>query len=170
MALERFHVQVDDEWLDVSVELREGCYVVTCGDRTWQADLQQISGTNLVTLLLGEESIVLLVDRDHHSYTVLRDTEHYNVRVRPAWAGNGDLASLQATASGEQTVESPLVGVVLEVAVQQGQSVQRGDILAVVEAMKMQNEVRAPRDATVKAVRVRPGQKVNPKQPLVVLE
>ena len=49
-------------------------------------------------------------------------------------------------------------GVVVSIAVREGQEVKAGEALAVIEAMKMENVLRAERDGVVKAVRVRPGE------------
>lgn len=168
MVVERFHVVVDGKAMDVAVEQTGQRLVVRCGDRAWEADLRRFTDTNLVSLLLDHLSIDLLVDKEGDTYTVLRDTEHYQVQVRPAWAEMaGQVAEPRAT--GELTLEAPLIGVVVEVRVKPGQQVVKGDLLVVIEAMKMQNEVRAPRAGTVRAVRVGVGQKVPARQPLVVL-
>ena len=51
----------------------------------------------------------------------------------------------------------PMPGLVISIAVAEGQEVKAGETLAIVEAMKMQNVLRAERDATVKAIKVKPG-------------
>jgi propionyl-CoA carboxylase alpha chain len=51
----------------------------------------------------------------------------------------------------------PMPGLVVSLAVAEGQEVKTGETLAVVEAMKMENVLRAERDGTVKAIRVKPG-------------
>lgn len=60
-------------------------------------------------------------------------------------------ASAQEVASGQQ-IKSPLPGTVLAVKVQPGQEVKEGDILMVVEAMKMENSIAAPSDGKVKQI------------------
>ena len=169
MAIERFRVLVDGKALDVAVERAGDRLLVSSGDRSWEADLRQFTDTNLVSLLLGNQSIDLLVDREGDTYAVLRDTEHYEVRVKPAWAQLAEGVSGARVESGELTVAAPLIGVVVEVRVRVGQQVNRGDVLVVIEAMKMQNEVRAPRAGAVKSLRARAGQKVAARQALVVL-
>ena len=52
-------------------------------------------------------------------------------------------------------------GVVLKVQVQQGQAVKAGQVLVILEAMKMENEIVAPQDGTVAAVNVKKGDSVN---------
>ena len=61
-----------------------------------------------------------------------------------------------ATAGGE-TVASPMPGTILAVNVQNGASVKKGDVLMVLEAMKMENEIMAPCDGTVSSVAVTKG-------------
>ena len=74
----------------------------------------------------------------------------------------------QSLAAGE-AVKAPLPGVVLAVRVSAGQSVKKGDILCVIEAMKMENEVLAPRDGTVAQVVATKGGAVDTGAPLIVL-
>jgi len=66
-------------------------------------------------------------------------------------------------------VVAPMPGTVIKVMVEAGQTVKRGEPLVIVEAMKMENEVRAPGAAVVTAVLVKPGEKVGFGQKLVEL-
>ena len=72
-------------------------------------------------------------------------------------------------AGGAVNVESPMPGTILDVKVQVGQAVKKGDILCILEAMKMENEILAPQDGTVKSV-VTKGSTVNTGDILVGLE
>lgn len=66
-------------------------------------------------------------------------------------------------------VASPMPGTILSVAVSVGQSVKAGDVLMVLEAMKMENDIVAPCDATVKQILVSKGSTVNTDDILAVL-
>ena len=57
-------------------------------------------------------------------------------------------------------VTSPMPGIILEVSVREGQSVRRGDKVAILEAMKMENEIQASCDGTVTGIYVNPGDSV----------
>lgn len=72
-------------------------------------------------------------------------------------------------AAGATTVKAPMPGKILSVAVSAGQVVKKGDLLLVLEAMKMQNEIYAPQDATVSEVRVSANQTVATGEDMVVL-
>ncbi len=74
-----------------------------------------------------------------------------------------------ASATGEPVV-APMPGTILSVNVSAGQSVSKGDVLCVLEAMKMENEIFADRDGVVEAVSVSKGETVNSGQTLVVIK
>jgi biotin carboxyl carrier protein len=59
-------------------------------------------------------------------------------------------------------------GLILSVAVAEGQEVKKGDPLLILEAMKMENVIKAPADATVKVIKVRKGDSVDKNQVLVL--
>jgi len=74
-----------------------------------------------------------------------------------------------AAGAGPQTLTAPLPGRITHVAVRTGDTVVAGDTLLVIEAMKMENELRAGAPGTVAEVRVSPGQAVNAGDVLVVI-
>ena len=83
---------------------------------------------------------------------------------------NASRAAKSAMGSGRHNVVAPMPGKVIRVLVNKGDAVETGQGLAVVEAMKMQNEMKAPRPAHVLEVCVREGDTVTPGDTLVVLE
>ena len=78
------------------------------------------------------------------------------------------VAAPAASGSGE-TVSSPMPGTILDVKVAAGQAVKSGDIIFILEAMKMENEICAPCDGTVSSVAVSKGAAVNPGDVLCVI-
>ena len=69
-------------------------------------------------------------------------------------------APVSAAPAGGQKVEAPMPGTILDIKVQAGQSVKKGDVLVILEAMKMENEIMAPCDGKVTGVNVRKGDSV----------
>ena len=75
-----------------------------------------------------------------------------------------------ASKSNSGIIRSPMSGKVLAIKVKPGSEVASGDEVCVVEAMKMEQSIRAPRPGTVKKIYVKPLQQVNIEAPLVELE
>jgi pyruvate carboxylase subunit B len=103
------------------------------------------------------------------------DGQTYDVRVfgaGPATSLSVPAAPAAAGASrtGAGTIIAPMQGLILKVAVKPGDRVQIGDVVAVLEAMKMQNDIVAHRTGTVAAVHVREGDVVAPKAPIADIE
>ena len=79
-------------------------------------------------------------------------------------------ASAPAGGSGQGTVSSPIAGVVVEVKCGPGQSVQKDQVVVVIEAMKMNTSIASPLSGTVKRVLVAAGDSVREAQALVEIE
>ena len=65
-----------------------------------------------------------------------------------------------AAPAGGQQIKAPMPGTILDVRVQAGQAIKKGQVLVILEAMKMENEIQAPCDGTVGSVNVRKGDSV----------
>lgn len=74
-----------------------------------------------------------------------------------------------AAAAGEHSIDAPMPGKIVKLVAQEGQAVKAGDTLLILEAMKMQNEIAADADGTVKAFNVDAGQSVKAHESLVIL-
>jgi biotin carboxyl carrier protein len=72
--------------------------------------------------------------------------------------------------AGEGVVTSPMPGTVLSIGVEVGALVKRGDVLLVVESMKIQNDISAPKDGKVKEIHVVEGAYVRRREPLLTIE
>lgn len=71
--------------------------------------------------------------------------------------------------AGSVTVDAPMPGNILDVKVSNGASVKKGDVLMVLEAMKMENDIVAPQDGTVASINVNKGDTVDAGQTLITL-
>ena len=69
-------------------------------------------------------------------------------------------APVAAAPAGGAQVKAPMPGTILDVKVQNGQSVKKGTVLCVLEAMKMENEIQAPCDGKITSLNVRKGDSV----------
>jgi len=71
--------------------------------------------------------------------------------------------------TGETPLSAPMPGKVTKVMVKEGSTVKKGEVVIILEAMKMQNEISAPIDGTVKSINVNVGQSVKPGQVMAVI-
>ena len=79
-------------------------------------------------------------------------------------------AQQPAATGGASSIKAPLPGTILTINVKAGAQVKRGDVLIVMEAMKMENNIMANKDGQVKAIHVTVGQTVTQDDPLIDLE
>ena len=80
--------------------------------------------------------------------------------VAPAPVAEAPAVAPAAAPAGGETVTSPMPGTILSVNVQNGATVKKGDVLLILEAMKMENEIMAPCDGTIASVNVNQGASV----------
>jgi biotin carboxyl carrier protein len=74
-----------------------------------------------------------------------------------------------APVTGEYHLKAPMPGLIVAVPVSEGQAVEEGGLLVILESMKMQNELKSPRAGTVLRVRAKPGESVEQNQILVTV-
>ena len=91
------------------------------------------------------------------------DLAHRGIEVRAYVFTEREAAAARLMPSkqvpdGGKAVRCPMPGLVVSIAVAEGQEIKAGDTLAVIEAMKMENVLRAERDGMVKSIKVKPGE------------
>lgn len=79
---------------------------------------------------------------------------------KPTVQSKESVKTVSAKGSGE-AVEAPMPGIIVNIMVKNGDVVKKGQVLAILEAMKMENEIVAPIDGTIASVDVEKGQNVN---------
>ncbi len=141
---------------------------VAVGGCTVCARLETIPGTPLRQLLLDGRPLTVAMEPTGRGRWMLQtfgerwEVEVLDERTRHirSLTGAGDRRSVQV-------LRAPMPGLVVRVLAQQGESVTAGAGVVVLEAMKMENELKAAAPAVVKAVRVEPGQAVEKGQVLI---
>jgi biotin carboxyl carrier protein len=135
------------------------------------ASIESTGGPSLYSLIVDNSSYEVHVEEREGSYRVLLLGQLYEVHVEDEGTRRAAKARRARKAEPDEVVviRSPIPGLIFDVPAKQGQQVKQGDILVIVEAMKMENELRAPRDATVKATLIAPGDSVDKGTPLVTL-
>jgi biotin carboxyl carrier protein len=170
----KYFVQVGARTFEVEV----GGDRVTVDGASVEAHLGAVPGTPLHHLLLGSESWTVAVepidDRDRPAgarWVVSAVGERRDVSVVDERARQiQELTGKQAPSPSSGVIRAPMPGLVVRVEVKVGDRVGAGAGLVVVEAMKMENELRATTRGVVTAVHVVPGQPVEKGTPLVTLQ
>jgi acetyl-CoA/propionyl-CoA carboxylase biotin carboxyl carrier protein len=159
--------------------LREPCFVAggTCHGIVESEELAQKAKEAADRLSHWKTSIAAAADgrsREQH-LTIELDGKRHEVRLHvpePPWAELARRRRGRASAhgrGGDEAVISPMQGTVLKVEVADGQEVVVGQVLCVIEAMKMENEVVAHRNGVVSGIAVAPGQAVTSGELLCVV-
>ena len=97
------------------------------------------------------------------NYTITVNGNVYDVTVEEGASTGAPVAATPAASAGAQggvKVNAPMQGKIVSVKASVGQAVKKGDVILVLEAMKMENEVVAPQDGTVASINVSDGDKV----------
>ncbi len=123
---------------------------------------------NVFSVLLGGEAFEVRVEPDARGARIHIDGRQYLAELddpRQWRRGTGEAAD----AEGRQSILAPMPGKVVRVLVESGSTVEAGQGLLVVEAMKMQNEIKSPKEGKVERINVREGQAVNAGEVLAVI-
>jgi len=163
-----FTATLGDAVEKVEVTGRDGRYRLTIGAEAWEVDAR-LTAQGIYSLLIDGVSYVADVTDQEGACVVDVGDETYVVRVEEETRYIIRTRGGAAAGHGGQTLVAPLPGRITHVAVKSGDPVRKGDPLLVIEAMKMENELRAGAAGTVAEVRVAPGQVVNAGDVLVVI-
>jgi len=134
-------------------------------------DLVRSGATELYSVLLDGHSYEMLVNADRFNYQISVRGVQLQVQVEDERMRRLNRARrLPTLPDGELAIPAPIPGLVVRVLVKQGDMIEEGQPVVLLEAMKMENELRAVRGGIVKSVLVTAGQRVEQNAPLIVLE
>jgi biotin carboxyl carrier protein len=158
VGAKEYEIEIDQDQVWVNGELAE-------------VNLKQVGIPELYSILFGGRSYDMLVQPERFTYTITFRGEQYQVQVeddRSRRLNSGRRAP--SLPQGELAVKAPISGLVVKVLVQPGQAVEDGQALVLLEAMKMENEIRSLRAGVVKSVAVTAGKRVEQNEVLLILE
>ncbi|HWS22846.1 MAG TPA: biotin/lipoyl-containing protein [Anaerolineales bacterium] len=128
--------------------------------------------------LTGQPVYSLIIDGKSHEAYIYEEDNQIQVQLR-GFQYNADVIderekrlrdnSDSGLGSGEYVLKAPMPGLVISVPVREGDPVIKGQVLIILESMKMQNELKAPRDGVITRIKVEQGHTVEQKQQLVML-
>jgi glutaconyl-CoA/methylmalonyl-CoA decarboxylase subunit gamma len=167
-----YQLKLSDQPHELEVEEQDGLLRVRLDDKWHPIELERIGDTARYSVLLDKRPYKIFAEESPQGFHIVIGSRTFAITTPGPGRGRraGGPADLEATTdTGEWVLTSPMAGVIQEVRVQPGDEVEQGQVVVVIEAMKMQNDLHARRAGTVKAVYVSAGQRVNHGAPLLVL-
>jgi biotin carboxyl carrier protein len=150
-------------------EIGKGLYRIAVDGNEFLVDGKKTGRTNY-SLIVDNRSFEIEVDNAEDEYRVLVDGRNYHVNLVDERRVRVGGAQSELQLQGRQKVSVPMPGKVIAVLVSAGDVVEKGQGLVIVEAMKMENEVRSPVAGEIKEIKVKPGDAVEGGAVLVIVE
>jgi biotin carboxyl carrier protein len=141
---------------------------ISVDGKVYEVDFESVSGQPVYSLIVDGKSHEAYVAQDDENWQVLLRGRLFPILVederekRLRSAAGGGVAE-----TGEFHLRAPMPGLVVAVHVEEGQVVKKGQVLLILESMKMQNELKSPRDGTIGRMRIKAGETVEQKQTLL---
>ncbi len=153
--------------IEYQIEILDERHIIVNG-RKINVDFNSVSGQPVYSLLVDGKSFEGFVYPGETEWEVLLMGRQYPVTVederekRLRAAAGGSVSE-----TGEYHLKAPMPGMVIYIPVTEGQEIEKGQVLLILESMKMQNELKAPRAGIVGRIRVKPGESVEQRQTLL---
>lgn len=144
---------------------------VSVDGKVYEVDFESVSGQPVYSLIVDGRSHEGYAAQGEDNWQVLLRGRLYPVTVEDEREKRlRSAASGGVIETGEFHLRAPMPGLVVTILVEEGQTVKRGQVLLILESMKMQNELKSPRDGTIGRVRVKAGETVEQKQTLLSVQ
>ena len=167
----KYLVQIENKSYQVEITEQNGEVLIHLDGKPVQADSAQIKGKNFVSFLFNHKSFDLEFSKNEEKVSVYLNGKRYDCVLEDERTQKlKRLEGLRVDTKKEKELRSPMPGLVTSIEVKAGDFVVTGQGVMIVEAMKMENELKAKFDGKVKAVKVKEHQAVDKDQVLIVFE
>ena len=167
---EKYLIRDSDQDVAFEVRREEGAVQVRRdGSDHWKTvELEKVGDSGLYLLMVDSRPTELYLERRRGGAIVTIGRHLWNYDVE-RWRPSSGVRKSAVAASGQKRITAPMTGSVIEVRCAPGDAVEAGQVLLVIESMKMNNELRSPADGVVEMVGVSAGQRVSAGELLVAL-
>lgn len=163
-----YQLKVNDQYT-LEADRRDG--QLTINGEAAEMDIRRLgaNGYHIIHNLASYNAEVVSFDRAAKTAEIKVNGNIYNVSAKDQFDLLLDQLGMSAQNSARVSeMKAPMPGLVLKVFVNEGDEVKKGDNLFILEAMKMENIIKAPADVTVKTAKIKPGDKVEKGQVLML--
>lgn len=163
-----FEFLVDDKLHRISLDKKENVFVVSDGERTFEVDIKIVSPNAVSILIEGQSHLVYLARENDKKYIFL---EGHQLIVQEPQAGGQEFGEGEEKSRGDELmVKAPMPGKVIKINVSENEEVRKNQTLAIVEAMKMENEIKSTVEGYVKKILASAGDLVDSENPIIELK
>ena len=165
----KYIATIDDK--EYAVEILDENHIIF-DDKTLEVDFESVSNQPVYSLIVDGKSYEAYVyPAENDVWEVLRRGRMYSVMVEDEREKRLRVtAGGSVSQTGEYHLKSPMPGMVVSTLVEDGQQVEKGDVILILESMKMQNELKSPRSGTISRVLVKAGESVEQRQTLLSIQ
>lgn len=144
--------------------------LIKVNDSLFEWDLRHISGRHYHLIRNGKSYRLEVVSALHEEkmFVLKINGQKQEVQLQDRYDLLLEKLGMSAISSRKiNEVKAPMPGLILEIKVTEGMEVKKGDLIMILEAMKMENVIKSPGEGTVKAIKVKKGQSVEKNQVLI---
>jgi len=154
---------------NVSIKKSGESFVAKIDDKEYIVDVIFIEKDILSLIIDGKSYEVSIEKNKDGGYSLYFYDDFFKINIEEANSYRRRAAGKEATIMSKKII-APMAGRILKIPVRKGELVKKGDVLAIIEAMKMQNEIKADFKGKIVDIFIKEGENVSPLQPLIKIE
>jgi len=167
----QYVAKIEDKSFIININELDGELEVKLDGKQIEVDFVQVKPPNFFSFLVNNKSFDVEIIKNSEGYWVNMDGRKYECFLEDERISKiKDIAGFKKDILQEKEIKTPMPGLVVAIEVKEGDTVIAGQGVAIVEAMKMENELKAKFDGRVKKVKVKPGQAVDKNDVLIIFE
>ena len=163
-----FEFLIDKKPYKINIEIKNNSYTAELDNKKYNIDCNFIS-SNVLSILIENKSYIVYLAEDKDKFYLLINGEEFIIEKKREEVLQSEIAD-ESSAQIDNVVTAPMPGKIIKINVSEGEKVKKNQVLAIVEAMKMENELRSPMNGEVKKILVKLNELVEAFQPVIELD
>lgn len=165
-----YYARLKDAEHKVEIEKEGESYKVIIDGKDYLVDAKILDGPTTLSLVVGNRCYEVAVTNSGDVMHIATGGDEFEVELKSQLEYHRKASAARVPEALQEEIKAPMPGVVVSVEVAEGQIVEPSSPVVIVEAMKMQNEISTLSGGRVKSILVKPGDVVDSRQTLVVID